>query len=70
MGAPRRAGLERWIEYESRLTHALAQHNCLALCQYNRRLFPPEVILNSHPHASDGHLSRRRLPEPVLRAAR
>jgi len=48
-GAP---GLERWIEYESRLTHTLAHHNCLALCQYNRRLFPPEVILNilrTHP---------------------
>ena len=48
-GAP---GLELWIEYESRLTHTLARHNCLALCQYNRRLFPPEVILNvlrTHP---------------------
>ncbi len=48
-GAP---GLERWIEYESRLTHTLAHHNCLALCQYNRRLFPPEVILDvirTHP---------------------
>jgi hypothetical protein len=33
------------------LTHALAQHNS-ALCQYNRRLFPPEVILDvirTHP---------------------
>jgi len=48
-GAP---GLERWIEYESRFTHTLAQHRCLALCQYDRRLFPPEVILDvlrSHP---------------------
>ena len=48
-GAP---GLERWTEYESRLTHILAHHNCLALCQYNRRLFPPELILNvirTHP---------------------
>jgi PAS domain S-box-containing protein len=48
-GAP---GLERWIEYESRLTHTLAQHHCLALCQYNRRLFPPEVVLDvlrTHP---------------------
>jgi signal transduction histidine kinase len=48
-GAP---GLERWIEYESRMTHTLAHHNCLALCQYNRRLFPPQVILDvirTHP---------------------
>jgi len=48
-GAP---GLERWIEYESRLAHTLAHHRCLALCQYNRRLFPPDLILNvlrTHP---------------------
>ena len=48
-GAP---GLERWMEYESRMTHVLAHHNCLALCQYNRQLFPPEVVLDvirTHP---------------------
>src|SRR6266478_6163437 len=45
-------GLERWMEYESRLTHTLAENNCSALCQYNRRLFPPELILDvirTHP---------------------
>src|SRR5882672_3449068 len=45
-------GLERWMEYESRLTHTLAESNCSALCQYNRRLFPPELILDvirTHP---------------------
>ena len=45
-------GLERWMEYESRLTHTLSQSNCSALCQYNRRLFPPELILDvirTHP---------------------
>jgi transcriptional regulator with PAS, ATPase and Fis domain len=45
-------GLERWMEYESRLTHSLSQSNCVALCQYNRRLFPPELILDvirTHP---------------------
>jgi signal transduction histidine kinase len=45
-------GLERWMEYESRLTHALSENNCSALCQYNRRRFPPEVILDvirTHP---------------------
>jgi PAS domain S-box-containing protein len=46
------AGLERWMEYESRLTHMLAQHNCFALCQYDERLFPPELVLDvirTHP---------------------
>ena len=45
-------GLERWMEYESRLTHALSENNCSALCQYNRPCFPPEVILDvirTHP---------------------
>jgi PAS domain S-box-containing protein len=45
-------GLERWMEYESRLTHTLAENNCSALCQYNRRLFPPGLILDvirTHP---------------------
>jgi len=40
------------MEYESRLAHMLARHNCIALCQYNRPLFPPEVILDvirTHP---------------------
>ena len=45
-------GLERWMEYESRLTHTLSESNCSALCQYNRRLFPPELLLDvirTHP---------------------
>jgi light-regulated signal transduction histidine kinase (bacteriophytochrome) len=40
------------MEYESRLTHALSENNCSALCQYNRRCFPPELILDvirTHP---------------------
>jgi two-component system, NarL family, sensor kinase len=48
-GAP---GLERWMEYESRVTHTLARHNCVVLCQYNRRLFPAELVLDvirTHP---------------------
>jgi PAS domain S-box-containing protein len=48
-GAP---GLERWIEYESRMTHVLSDVNCSALCQYNRQLFPPELVLDiirTHP---------------------
>jgi signal transduction histidine kinase len=45
-------GLERWMEYESRLTHALSENNCSALCQYNRHCFSPELILDvirTHP---------------------
>jgi signal transduction histidine kinase len=45
-------GLERWMEYESKLTHALSENNCSALCQYNRHCFPPELILDvirTHP---------------------
>ena len=45
-------GLERWMEYESRMTHMLADVNCSALCQYNRQLFPPELVLDiirTHP---------------------
>ena len=48
-GAP---GLERWMEYESRMTQVVARHNCVALCQYNRQLFPPELVLDvirTHP---------------------
>lgn len=46
------SGLERWIDYESRLTQTLARHNCCVLCQYNRRLFAPELMLDvirTHP---------------------
>lgn len=45
-------GLERWMEYECKLTHTLSEYKCSALCQYNRRLFPPELILDvirTHP---------------------
>jgi signal transduction histidine kinase len=45
-------GLDRWTEYESRVTHVLASLNCFVLCQYNRQTLPPEIILNvirTHP---------------------
>ena len=45
-------GLERWMEYESKMTHNLSESNCSALCQYNLRVFPPELILDvirTHP---------------------
>src|SRR6202023_1597885 len=46
------AGIERWMEYESLLTNTFAEIGCLALCQYDRRVCSPELILNvirTHP---------------------
>ena len=48
-GAP---GVERWLEYESHVTHTLHHVNGLALCQYDGQLVPPELILGvirTHP---------------------
>src|SRR5712671_4590627 len=45
-------GIDRWVEYESRLTHVLASLNCFALCQYNLHLLPPALVLDvirTHP---------------------
>jgi len=45
-------GVDRWIEYESRLTQVLASLNCFALCQYNLHLLPPELVrdvIRTHP---------------------
>src|SRR5438094_7008869 len=52
------------MKYESRLTHSLSQSNCLALCQYDRRLFPPELILDvisTHPIVVHGNTVCRNL---------
>jgi PAS domain S-box-containing protein len=61
------------MEYESRLTHTLSVSNCSALCQYNRRHFPPEVILDvirTHPTVVYGSTVCRNLyyvpPEEFL----
>src|SRR5258705_2067115 len=57
-------GLERWIEYEGRLTHSLSRSNCVALCPYNRWLFPPELILDvirTHPIVVYGNTVCRNL---------
>lgn len=43
---------ERPTEYEAKLNQFVLDHDALAICQYDRRLFPPEVILNilrTHP---------------------
>jgi len=45
-------GAERLMEYESRLNYLLSEIPCLAICQYNRQRFSPEVILDvirTHP---------------------
>ncbi len=45
-------GLERWTEYESRVTHTLSENNCFALYQYDRRIVAPEILLDiirTHP---------------------
>jgi signal transduction histidine kinase len=45
-------GLDRWMEYESRITQLLASLNCVALCQYDRQILPPEILLDvirTHP---------------------
>ena len=41
------------VEYEGRLNRLIPDENCIALCQYNRERFPPEVlrdIVRTHPH--------------------
>ena len=45
-------GNERLMEYESKLNYFCAEHNCLGICQYDRRRFSPAVILDvirTHP---------------------
>jgi len=53
----RRAGLERLVEYESKLAAFFPGSKCLALCQYDRRRSSPELLLNvlaTHPIAVVG----------------
>ncbi|MGB9838774.1 MEDS domain-containing protein [Methanothermobacter sp.] len=45
-------GSERLIEYEARLNNFFPGSDCLAICQYHRQLFSPDVIrgvLLTHP---------------------
>ncbi|MHC4469441.1 MAG: MEDS domain-containing protein [Planctomycetota bacterium] len=45
-------GSERLIEYEAKLNEFFPGSRCLAICQYDRRRFPPEVLLEAmrtHP---------------------
>ncbi len=46
------SGSERLLEYEARLNEFFLDSQCLALCQYDRRLFGPVVlvdVLHTHP---------------------
>jgi PAS domain S-box-containing protein len=50
-------GSERLIEYEAKLNHFFDNNRCLAICQYDVRLFPPELllgVLTTHPVAAIG----------------
>ena len=45
--------VEQFMEYESKVNHLFASEDCLALCQYDRDGFSPEVVRNivqTHPH--------------------
>lgn len=45
-------GRETWLEYERGVTSMLGGLNCILLCQYDRRLFSPDFILDlirTHP---------------------
>jgi len=48
----RLAGLEKLIEYEAKLSDFIQSSRCLAICQYNMRIFDPAVLIDvlcTHP---------------------
>lgn len=50
-------GSERLIEYEAKLNNFFPKNECLAICQYDARIFNPEIlieILETHPLAIIG----------------
>jgi PAS domain S-box-containing protein len=50
-------GSERLIEYEAKLNEFFPASQCLAICQYDRRRFQPELlldVLSTHPAAIIG----------------
>lgn len=52
-------GAERLMEYEAKLNYFVPANDAIAICQYNRRRFRPEVImdvLHTHPLAIFGGL--------------
>ncbi|MBW7956885.1 MAG: MEDS domain-containing protein [Deltaproteobacteria bacterium] len=52
-------GADRLIEYEARLNYFLTDERALAICQYNRNRFKPEIILDvikTHPDVIYGNI--------------
>ncbi|HDQ14803.1 MAG TPA: PAS domain S-box protein [Sediminispirochaeta sp.] len=50
-------GTERLIEYENKLNEFMPRHSCMAICQYDRRVFDPAILLDvlrTHPIAIVG----------------
>lgn len=50
-------GMERLIEYEAKLNRFFSKHNVSAICQYDRKRFSPEVLLDvirTHPKVISG----------------
>jgi len=39
-------GVEKLIEYEAKLNHFFPDNDALAICQYNRTRFSPDIIIN------------------------
>lgn len=73
-GAP---GSERLIEYEAKLNRFFPGSHCLALCQYDMRRFPAQIlldILSTHPLAAVGSVLYENFyyipPEEFLRSDR
>lgn len=67
-------GVERLMEYEAKLNYFFPENDALAICQYNRRRFGPEVIMDvirTHPLVVFGGLVCRNLyyvpPDEFLR---
>ncbi|MFB6130898.1 MAG: MEDS domain-containing protein [Salinigranum sp.] len=51
-------GSEKLMEYEAKLNDFLDEYDLLAICQYNRERFAPEVIrdvISTHPHLVYGY---------------
>ena len=45
-------GIERALEYEAKLNNFFSNHDCLALCQYNKKRFDPKLLIDvvrTHP---------------------
>jgi chemotaxis family two-component system sensor kinase Cph1 len=58
------------IEYEAELNYFVRDHPVAVTCQYDRKRFSPEVILNMISHSSHCDLRELRLQQSVLCSAR